>query len=181
MEVSLIVTSVDDPDSNWQKEFKNSDQFRPVQEEMMGRKFVGILPGAFVPVRTNNCGRFAQDFFLPTVINHAIHVKNVVVKIFAILGALVLDVLTFISRILTCIPRAIINAKQKETPFHTYLRNENVGSRLLASESVLVSTMTWLPGTSEQVTSRMHIPFIDVPSPNHTLLSSTQYKDLTPE
>ena len=40
---------------------------------------------------------FAKDFFLPTTLNHAVKVQNIVLKVFAILASLVLDTVTFVS------------------------------------------------------------------------------------
>lgn len=59
-------------------------------------------------------------------------------KIFAILGALILDAITFPVRLLTCIPRVISNARQEQNPLKTYLVNEGVDPKLLESDHVRV-------------------------------------------
>lgn len=89
-------------------------------------KAVTLFPATLFPVRTNNFANFSKDFFLPTVMNQAIKVKNVAAKVFAVIGALFLDLATLAIRLLTFIPRIILNALKEEHPLHCYLRkNEN--------------------------------------------------------
>jgi len=75
-----------------------------------------ILLQTLIPTRTNNLRNFAQDLFLPTFVNHALKLQNVVAKIFVILSALILDMLTFPIRLLTCMPKVLSNACQKQKP-----------------------------------------------------------------
>ncbi|HSW73030.1 MAG TPA: hypothetical protein VLG44_06465, partial [Chlamydiales bacterium] len=95
------------------------------------------------------------DFFLPTVINHAIHVQNIVGKFFAIIFGLALDLVTFPARFIMAIPRAISNALQDESPLRKYLKNQGVDEKLLADDYVQVKLgweRTSLTPTSELTT-----------------------------
>lgn len=98
---------------------------------------VAIVPATLKPIRTNNFENFSKDFFLPTTINHAIRVENIVFKIFAILASLVLDVMTFPIRIFTCIPRIVSNA-QRENLFQKYLKAEGADKELIETDRVNV-------------------------------------------
>jgi len=68
-------------------------------------KVVDLLPALLIPVRTNTLKNFSADFFLPTTIHRATRVKGIVGQIFAILGGLLLDTLTFPIRLFTALPR----------------------------------------------------------------------------
>lgn len=75
-------------------------------------KVVDLLPALLIPVRTNTLKNFSADFFLPTTIHHATRVKGIVGQIFAILGGLLLDTLTFPIRLFTALPRYLyINSR----------------------------------------------------------------------
>jgi len=139
-----------DNNTVWEKQL-TSEEFQTVKDYVKGKHTVAIIPAIFKPLRTNNLKNFSKDFFLPTLVNHAIKVQCTVVKIFAILTALVLDVLTFPLRLIIVIPRAISNAIQEENPLRKYLISEGVDEQLLASDHVLVK-LGWVR-TSQFATS----------------------------
>jgi hypothetical protein len=130
----------------WQKELTN-EEFQTVKTYVEGKNTVNLIRAAVIPVRTNNFKNFSKDFFLPTVVNHALKVQHEVGEVFAILGALVLDVTLFPIRLFTCIPRVISNAKQKENALCKYLKAEGVSKRLLASDHVRVILEWEVPNT----------------------------------
>lgn len=136
MPFNIKVTNLDN-NTVWEKQL-TSDEYQQVKGYVKGKDTVGIIPATFTPVRTNNLKNFSKDFFLPTTLNHAIKVQHAVGKVFAILAALVLDVLTFPIRLLTVIPRIISNANQKENQLHKYLITEGVDKKLLESDHVRV-------------------------------------------
>jgi len=72
---------------------------------------------------------FAKDFFLPTVMNHTIYdlkkIKSTIEKVIRIIKDFFLDVITLPIRVLTCIPRMIINSNKEETPLLVYLKQQN--------------------------------------------------------
>lgn len=134
---SMLVTN-EKNHFTWEKQFESKEEFEQIEGNSEGRDFICLLCGTLKPVRTNNCRNFVQDFFLPTLFNHAVKVQRVVAKIFAILGALVLDLLTFSIRLLTSIPRVIANRMKGEHPFKKFLKSQNVDKKLLDSDYVNV-------------------------------------------
>jgi hypothetical protein len=121
----------------WEKRLTD-EEYNQVKDYVDGKDSISMIPAMFKPVRTNNLKNFSKDFFLPTTINHAIRVQNTVGKIFAILASLVLDVFTFPLRLLTCLPRVISNANQKENLLHKYLITQGVEKKLLESDHVRI-------------------------------------------
>lgn len=119
--------------TSWEKILKED---RHVISYVKGYEAVGLVRATLMPVRTNNFKNFAKDFFLPTIVNHAIKVQHSVGRIFAILGALILDSLTFPIRLLTCIPAVILNAWQAKNPLKKYLVNVGVNPKLLKDDHV---------------------------------------------
>lgn len=67
-----------------------------------------LVLGLLYPIRIATAGECAVDFFLPTTVNHASEVEDVALRVFAILGAIILDLLTLAIRFVTVIPRLII-------------------------------------------------------------------------
>jgi len=70
-----------------------------------------LLKSTLIPLRTDNWKDFAKDIFLPTFVNHALRINNFVLRIFASIFALTLDVITFIPRVIVSPFRAIYNHK----------------------------------------------------------------------
>jgi len=177
---SYIRVSNVDNNTVWEKGLTN-EEFQTVKGYVKGKSTIAIIPAILKPVRTNNLENFSKDFFLPTVVNHAIKVQCTVGRVFAILAALILDVFTFPIRLITAIPRAISNAKEKENPLRKYLISESVDEQLLASDHVLVklgwectsqyptSQWTTKEGTfhqqydQEQHWSEQNVNFIELP------------------
>lgn len=121
----------------WEKQLTN-EEFKAVKDYVSSKSTLTVISATFKPVRTNNLKNFSKDFFLPTTINHAIKIQHAVGKVFAILAAFVLDILTFPVRLITVIPRTISNAKQEEHPLREYLIAQGVDSKLLELEHVRV-------------------------------------------
>lgn len=115
---------------------------------------VGLLAATLKPVRTDSLRHFSKDFFLPTVMNYAVakhnlnfdgknlawKVATLVIKFFFLLGSLVLDVVTFPIRFITCIPTAIVNHLNKDGhPVRKFLQEEQkVDSKSLDLDAVKV-------------------------------------------
>ncbi len=90
-----IVTNyikVENPNNHvvWEKNLTR-DEAQNVRAYCEGRDYIQLYLATLYPVRTGNLKNFSEDFFLPTVINHARKVQDTVDKIFAILGALILE------------------------------------------------------------------------------------------
>jgi hypothetical protein len=62
----------------------------------------------------------SRKFFFPTVRNHALKVENIAVKIFAVLAALIFDVVTLPFR--TFFPDKMTTVKKLTHPFYIFLR-----------------------------------------------------------
>lgn len=103
-------------------------------------KPVSLLCATLYPVRTNNLNNFSKDFFLPTLINHALKVESTAFKALAIIGAVFLDLITFPIRLLTFIPTLIVNALKPESSLHRYLR-ETGWDKIIERDSVEVSLL----------------------------------------
>ncbi|NGX27828.1 MAG: hypothetical protein K940chlam6_01766 [Chlamydiae bacterium] len=137
--MSITVTTFDDR-AQWTENF--SDHELKEMKEMFNSSADCVNPfkAALVPVRTNE--NFAKDFFLPTLLNHAVKVENAIAQIFVVLGALFLDIVTFPIRLITVIPRFHTNANQPENPLHKYLREKGADEQILNAEQVKVK-MQW--------------------------------------
>jgi len=84
-----------------------------------------IWQAIFVPARTDNWRDLTKDLLLPTFINHAFKIDHFVLKIFASIGAVVLDVLTIIPRLITSPFRAFYNYKTENThPLISFIKTE---------------------------------------------------------
>lgn len=132
----------------WEKEL-TSVEFNSVQPLVRGCGVVSVLSATLKPVRSNNLKNFAKDFFLPTLINHAIKVEHTVGKIFLILAALALDTLTFPIRLLTCAPRILSNSRREQNALKTYLVAQMADEKLFRSDTVLVR-LEWEETDSRQ-------------------------------
>jgi len=122
----------------WEKQLSN-EEVEKVRKHCQNSAPIGILSATLKPVRTDTLENFSKDFFFPTFVNHAIKVQHAVGKIFAILGALILDLVTFPIRLLTCIPRVMTNSKKEEHPLYRYLQDQAVNPKIFASDYVLVN------------------------------------------
>jgi hypothetical protein len=156
MSFSISVTNIEN-NSSWSKNLTETE-YQNLKPLIKGYDTVFAFRATLMPVRTNNLSNFAKDFFLPTVVNHAIEVQGVVGRIFAILGALILDSVTFPVRLLTCIPRVISNARQPENLFKKYLKAQDVEPRVLESGSVKAE-LNWM--TRPQSSSRKRSYYVD--------------------
>lgn len=121
----------------WQTLISKDEQGKVLQL-LNSAETVGLLGATLRPVRTNTLKNFGKDFFLPTTVNQALRVKSLVKRVFAILGSLVLDTLTFPLRIITCIPAFLMHSKPQKHPFYQYLQEQNVEANVLDAEHVYV-------------------------------------------
>lgn len=125
----------------------NQEEQDRILQLLKSAETVGLLGAVLRPVRTNTIKNFAKDFFLPTTINRALLVKNLVGKVFAILGALVFDTLTFPLRLASCVPALLMNSNPEDHLFYKYLQEQKVEPNFLKAEHVYVK---WTFGDKEQ-------------------------------
>ena len=133
MNCALLVTPYSGS-ARWTKEI-SADGRAQIEGWSKNHQVVQIPAALLYPVRTS-CAKFAQDFFLPTTVNHAVKVHNCMCKILAIICSLVLDICTFPVRVVTCIPRIISNARTKPCPILTYLKSEGAPKGVLTADCV---------------------------------------------
>lgn len=133
---SLQIYNLDTKRQSFQ--FLTQENYEKVMGMLKSAQTVGILGATLRPVRTNTLKNFAKDFFLPTTVNQALRVKPLARRVFAILGALVLDTLTFPVRLLTCIPTILTNTKPEDHPFYQYLKTDPAAQHVLHAEHVRV-------------------------------------------
>ncbi len=139
MSVSLSVTG----NNNQTIEFHFTDnELDHVKGLIKGRSTVPIILSSFQVVRTHSASMFAQDLLLPTVIQHAWKVNNIVLKIVAVAFAFALDLATLPIRLLRCIPRAVANSKQEEHPLLTLIKDK-VSDNSFYARNHVVAKMTW--------------------------------------
>lgn len=128
----------------------NANDFADAENAVFfSRNEVALMPATLYPVRTNNWKNFATDLFLPTVINHALAIENCVGKFFAALFALVLDTVTFPIRLLTCIPRVLINLCRGEHPLLTFLKDNNINDDFLLTAERVHVVLRWDPTVTQ--------------------------------
>lgn len=136
MSISLTITNLDNGYSLEKK--LEEEQYDALVASAQSRNVISLFPALLMPVRTNSLKSFASDFFLPTTLNHAIRVQGTVRQIFAILGALLLDILTLPIRLLTCIPRRIYNSCQTKHPIYVSVKEDGFNKGLFESGRVQV-------------------------------------------
>lgn len=121
------------------------DDFSTIEDLIFtSRDVISPWRATLYPVRTNNWKNFAVDLLLPTtpVLYQALKTDSCIAKIFVTLFSLILDAATFPIRLVTMIPRMVINASQPEHPLLTYLKNQNAIQTLLETDRVGIK-LTW--------------------------------------
>lgn len=99
---------------------------------------VNFMTAALVPVRTSNFSSFIKDFICPTLINRALSVKGIALKLLALLGAFFFDLITFPIRLLSFIPRILTNALKAKHPIHLFLIQKREAPELVKAEYATV-------------------------------------------
>lgn len=84
---------------------------------------MGLYRSFLVPVRTNKIKGFVLDFFLPNY-KFFCSVDGKIHKIFAVLGALTLSVLTLPIRLVTSLPRYLYNRTRSAPPCCRWLQDD---------------------------------------------------------
>ncbi len=126
----------------WKKPLAD-DEVTSVKE--MAEKGKPITPfwAALYPVRTDYLDNFAEDFFIPTTLNTLTEKDDDLChRIVEIIYALAFDIITFLIRLITALPRVIYNSQQKPLPFFRYLKQNHVDEKLLIGDRVLVKITT---------------------------------------
>jgi len=123
----------------WEKPLYTEAEYRAVKDMCYSGRSIFFLHCWLFPVRTNNLCNFAQDFFFPALYHTASQVDSCVKKYIEKLVYFLIDLITFPIRVITCIPRAIYNARQKEHALLTYLKQSGIDTGLIATDHVRVN------------------------------------------
>lgn len=150
-----------DNNITWTQQLFDTD-YKNVSTYFYTRQSVSLIKATLCPVRTDSGKNFAIDFFLPTTINHAMKVQNTVRKIFAILGSLLLDAITFPIRLLRGPFRMATNKKQSNHHLYQYLSMNGADKKLFESNHIRVR-IHFPAGTGELMTKEINVNFIDLP------------------
>jgi len=189
-----------DIQSNGKSIFKEEgyEIYQEVKGLLKSKKIICPFTATLIPVRTNTCKNFAKDFFLPTVVNQVPRINNVAARIFAGLAALILDLITFPVRLLTCIPRVLGNSKAKNHVLHKFLVDKGIKSHIIDADSVKVElkseTKRGLVDVNDdgnkwdtyEVTEKIDVNFVSIPAKNiekseakSELIDSLNFEDLS--
>lgn len=103
-------------------------------DRLSAAKTLCPMRAALVPVRTDR--NLPKDLFLPTVVNHAMKIDNVAARIFAVIGALVFDIITLPVRIMTAPFRAALSKKKENGELYKYLIDKGVDKKILNADEV---------------------------------------------
>lgn len=98
-----------------------------------------LFQGLLYPIRTNR--NFHKDFFLPTYMNHAIEIKNVVLRVLCKFAFIFLDIATFPIRLALTPFRVVWNAIKPEHPLCQLIREKGWNPQLLAAEQLEVEVV----------------------------------------
>jgi hypothetical protein len=161
----------------------SKELFKDVEDAAMlvmrgGNRKISLFTATLITIRTNTLCNFANDFFLPTVVNHAIKIDNQITKYFAIVIALTLDIITFPIRCVTLIPRITVNAHQQASPLRQPLFLAGINQQFLNKPHIKLNLSAFTPNSLKSgaddpnnltpfyIGKMMRINFIEVPSYN---------------
>lgn len=105
-------------------------------EKLSAIKTINPFLATLIPVRTHNWKSFSKDLFLPTLINHAIKVNDAAGKIFAIIGAIILDLLTLPVRLVMASIRVFSSNKKENHDLYKFLKDKGVSKEILDTAKV---------------------------------------------
>jgi hypothetical protein len=135
---SIKVYNLANPPVVWEKPLQDAADYRAIKEMCLSGSAVDLPYIWLFPVRTNTLGNFAEDFFFPTLYHGASRVDSLAQRLIENFVTFLIDLLTLPIRIVTCIPRALYNAQQKEHRLLTYLKQNSVPKQLIETDHVEV-------------------------------------------
>lgn len=89
-----------------------------------------MFKACFIPIRTNSWHFLAKDLFLPTFINRAIKVDNIVLRILASCFAIILDVITLLPRLIATPFRIVHNRNSNDHPLFKLVKTKPDSSEI---------------------------------------------------
>ncbi len=126
------------------KNFDLSEEFQTVMNLCDNKRRIDLFESLIIPIRTDTFNNFCKDFFLPTLINHALKFNHIALKIIYSVVLTICDICTFPIRVFTIIPRYLYNAAHpKEAhPFYQYLISNGVLVEDLSTDHVYLE-LAW--------------------------------------
>jgi hypothetical protein len=135
---SIKVYNSATPPVVWERPLQDEAEYRDVKEMCTSGRAVDLPYILLFPVRTNSLSNFAEDFFFPMLYHGSSKVDSCVQRYIENIITFLIDLVTLPIRIVTCIPRALYNAQQKEHRFLTYLKKNSVPEQLVSTDHVSV-------------------------------------------
>lgn len=114
-------------DELWRKEIFSSQEAQEfIQKYGKTVQKPDWVKATILPIRTDNLNNFAKDLFLPTFVNQTLKIHNVGLRSFASFFAIMLDVITFIPRVLLSPFKAFYDHYKKEPkhPLNNLLKKQ---------------------------------------------------------
>ncbi len=127
----------------WKKNL-SEDEYKKIQSYCKINRIFNLNGAQLIPVRTDCLKNFSIDLLAPTL-NYYVLACNYEasnVKLAGTVSALAVDIFTLPFRIITAIPRTVINWFQEEHPLHKYLIEEKANEAIIHSDRVMVTLNT---------------------------------------
>lgn len=127
-----------EPSPFFVRNFDSAEEFQRTANLCDNKRRIGLFESLVIPIRTDNLDNFCKDFFLPTLINHALKFNDIALKIIYSVVLTICDIITLPIRLITAIPRYLYNsAHPKEShPFYQYLIDNGVPAATLSADYV---------------------------------------------
>lgn len=122
----------------WNSEIDENEYDSLIKTLKNSSEGIDFFKASLMPVRTYNLSSFLKDFIFPTLINRALLIKTIALRLLAVIGSFFYDLLTFPIRIITCVPRVITNLLKPNHPIKDYLIKKRVNPNLIKEECVNV-------------------------------------------
>lgn len=106
-------------------------------ERISQTNIVNPFVAAFIPVRTNNLEHFSKDLFSPMV-SLALKIEDTAAKFFAVIGAVILDILLLPVRLLTTPIRLLTANKKEDHSLYKFLKAKNIADNILKADTIKI-------------------------------------------
>lgn len=159
----------------WSKKVSDEEEYKGLLRFCNDRskgEGANCIVSLFVPIRTNNLQNFSHDFFLPHVVNTAMKVDNIVLRIFLTLLFLPFDLLSLPLRCAFALPRYFANKSSPEHPLSAYLIREGAPADMLREGRVEVALSTITSNVAEGSSTEVFevegdVDLIEMPMQGH--------------
>lgn len=133
---------------------------------------VSWIEGLLYPIRTQKIQDFAVDLFLPTTLLYAVKVESVALRLFCVVLAFAIDLVTLPFRLVTALPRATWNALNPPSRFIQDIQTDETLKKKLQEIGVIERVVVIYNCNRHQIIGCDFIPLPQV-------LSASQYTSLS--